>query len=289
MTAAAPFRRPRAEACDRLTAASLRPSLAPEATACTLPGGQLAGLEWRPVRGCYGGRGRALLVRCPDCAAPSRVLWRPPGRGWGCWACRPVSHPSHRRPGTHRRRRPSGRSSRKPRAWGRQQLADQQARIARLLGLPFGMGRRGWRSCLPLVWGLRDLRAVPLSPDAPRLSHRRREALRERLDALESLRVLEVIAACPFRDRLSPPGDEQPRLLAAYCRATLYLTEWAMRRPGRDPRSVHRRMGQKVAARSHPASGHRQEWPSPMEPARASTPATRPITAAATINNLATR
>lgn len=70
--ALAPFRRPRAEACDRLTAASLRPLLVPEAPACTLPGGQLAGLEWRPVRGCYG----AAAVPC-WCAA--RTARRPRG------------------------------------------------------------------------------------------------------------------------------------------------------------------------------------------------------------------
>lgn len=235
--ALAPFRRPRAEACDRLTAASLRPLLVPEAPACTLPGGQLAGLEWRPVRGCYGGRGRALLVRCPDCSAPSRVLWRPPGRGWGCWRCCPVSHPSHRRPGWHGRGKPSG--------WQLDQIEAEQERIAPLLGLPTGAGlRRGWRSCLPLLWSLGHLQTAPRAPGAPRLSWRRREALQERLDALESLRILGVIEACPFRDRLNPPGDERPALLAAYCRATLYLTDWAMRRPTQDPRTLRRDLSQ---------------------------------------------
>lgn len=64
------------------------------------------------------------------------------------------------------------------------------------------------------------------------------------MDALESLRILGVIEACPFRDRLNPPGDERPALLAAYCRATLYLTDWAMRRPTQDPRTLRRDLSQ---------------------------------------------
>lgn len=240
--AAAPFRRPRAEACDRLTAASLRPLLAPEATACTLPGGQLAGLEWRELRHCYGGRGRALLVRCPDCAAPSRVLWRPPGRGWGCWRCCPVSHPSHRRPGTHRRHRRPGGCAGKPHAWDEERLGQEIDRLAlEFLGLRddsdlFPWIRRSWRNRLPLVWGLTELRCLSRRPDAPRLTWRRREAIEERLSAMETLRIIAVLEGCPFRDRLLPPGDDQPRLLAAYCRATVFLTEWAVRRPARDPR-----------------------------------------------------
>lgn len=206
---------------------------------CCLPDGTALTLQWRPVRGCYGGSGQAALIACPaSCGRWVRVLWRPPGLGWGCWSCRPVSHRSHRRPGSHRRHRRPGINSRKPRNWHRQQASDEQDRIALLLFGPIGTGlRRGWRDRLPLVWGLRDLRALQRHPNAPRISRRRFDALVERLDALEGLRILEVLAACPFRDRLSPPNDDQPRLWAAYCRATLCLTEWAMRRPARDPRS----------------------------------------------------
>lgn len=231
--------RPRAEDCERLGITALRGLLTPGGTACRLPGGEVAAVRWHACRGCYGRPGRALLVCCPVCSRPGRVLWRPPGRGWGCWRCCPVSHPSHRRPGGHRRHRRPGRSSKKPRGWNRQWLEAEQNRIARLLGLPAGTGkRRGWRDCLPLLWNLGHLRAAPRAHGTPRLSNRRREALEERLDALESLRILDVLAACPFRDLLSPPGDERPRLLAAYCRATLYLTEWAMRRPAHDPRTL---------------------------------------------------
>lgn len=242
MTAAVPFRRPRAEACDRLTAATLRPLVQPEAQACTLPGGQLAGLEWRELRHCYGGRGRALLVRCPDCAAPSRVLWRPPGRGWGCWRCCPVSHPSHRRPGRHRRHRRPGGCAGKPEAWDRERLGEEQERIAlQLLGLREGSDLfpwipPSWRNRLPLAWNRIHVGCLPRRPDASRLTHRRREALAARISALEHLRLIAVLEACPFRDRLLPPDDMRPELMRLAAVWKLEETAWAVRRPAGDPR-----------------------------------------------------
>ena len=97
------MRRHRAEACDRLALADVRPLVEPGAAAAALPDGTALALRWGTARGCYGGRpGRVLLLSCPVCSRSARVLWRPPGCGWGCCKCWPLSHASHRRPGAHR-------------------------------------------------------------------------------------------------------------------------------------------------------------------------------------------
>ena len=99
------MRRHRAEACDRLALADVRPLVEPGAAAAALPDGTALDLRWGTARGCYGGRpGRVLLLSCPVCSRSARVLWRPPGCGWGCCKCWPLSHASHRRPGAHRGR-----------------------------------------------------------------------------------------------------------------------------------------------------------------------------------------
>ena len=83
------MRRPRAECCHRLALADLRPLVQPGDAALDLPDGTTLALRWGGVRGCFGGRpGRALLLVCPICSRSARVLWRPPGCGWGCcWGC----------------------------------------------------------------------------------------------------------------------------------------------------------------------------------------------------------
>lgn len=219
--------RPRAEHCHRLTVGSLRPLVTAGADRHRLADGAELGLLWRPVRGCYGGRGRALLVRCPDCGRPCRVLWRPPGRGWGCWACRPVSHPSHRRPGAR-----AGRG--KPSGWNLARLEAEQRRAAALLGL------EAWPPAR-LLWTIADLEAAPRRPDAPRLRPARELALLLRIDALEDRRVALVCGEVAAQ--LQALGGGEPVLgpmaaagMLARAERILQTTRWAMRRPAGDRR-----------------------------------------------------
>lgn len=212
-------RRPRAEDCARLTAASLRPQLTAGASACPLPGGQLARAVWLPLRGCFGGRGRALLLRCPCCERLARVLWRPPLQGWGCWRCRPVSHPSHRRPGARAGRR-------KPASWSLQQIEAAQRDTADRLGLVAWPPER-------LIWRLADLEAAPRRPDAPRLSLGRELALLARLDALESLRVGTIAGQLQALGGVIT-GDAAA--LMARALQIIGATRWASRRPAGDSR-----------------------------------------------------
>lgn len=225
--AAAQPLRPRAEDCDRLTAASLRPQVPAGAPSHCLPDGTALALRWAPVRGCYGTQeGQALLIACPCCSRPARVLWCPPGTGWGCWRCRPVSHRSHRRPGGRRHRR-------KPPAWHLERICSEQDQVAELLGLA-PTGRRGWRP-QRLLWQLIDIQTAERRPDAPRISARRRDALERRIDALETMRMLTALATCPVQ--LVGPSETTPKLMKAYAHLELEETAWAMRRPARDPRS----------------------------------------------------
>lgn len=229
--------RPKAERCERFTITDLRGLVQRGEPSCCLPDGTALRLQWRPVRGCYGGSGLAALIACPaGCGRWCRVLWRAPspesadavepGLGWGCWACRPVSHRSHRRPGSHR--------TRKPAVWHHDAVCAQQDRIAEMLGLAH-VGLRSWRPTR-LIWGLADLRSHPRRPDAPRLSARRRDALERRLNALESVRVLRIIGAAPVP--LVGPQDDTPKLMLAHARLVMAETRWAMRRTPRDCRSL---------------------------------------------------
>ena len=209
------MRRHRAEACDRLALADVRPLVEPGAAAAALPDGTALALRWGTARGCYGGRpGRVLLLSCPVCSRSARVLWRPPGCGWGCCKCWPLSHASHRRPGAHRGRQ-------KPLRWRGQQINREQRRCADLLGLEI------WPPDL-IMWSARDLWLAPRRPDAPRISHHRQQALIHRLDALESLRVLAIIPEA----LLLPPAGMETRATE-----TVHTTGWAVRRGARDPRS----------------------------------------------------
>jgi hypothetical protein len=213
--------RPRAEACPRLALATLRPLLAPGAERCTLPDGTALELRWRPVRCCFGGDGVELLARCPSCGAPVRVLRHPPGEGWSCWRCCPVSHPSHRRSGA----RPG---CGKPTTWRLDQLQDAQRRAAELLGL------EAWPPPgLRLLWGLSDLAAIPPRAGAPRLSIRRRLALLRRLDALQTLRLAAVVPGVVAElEALSGDRLALPQLpgMAERAAAVVQETRWAVRR-----------------------------------------------------------
>lgn len=103
-----------------------------------------------------------------------------------------------------------------------------------MLGLAH-VGLRSWRPTR-LIWGLTDLRNHPRRPGAPRLSARRRDALEQRLNALESVRVLRIIGAAPVP--LVGPQDGTPALMLAHARLVMAETRWAMRRTARDPRSL---------------------------------------------------
>ena len=66
------MRRHRAEACDRLALADVRPLVEPGVAAAALPDGTALALRWGTARGCYGGQpGRALLL-----AGEMPLVWR---------------------------------------------------------------------------------------------------------------------------------------------------------------------------------------------------------------------
>jgi hypothetical protein len=220
-------RRPRVEDCERLSAAELRPWIKPGARSHRLADGSTLRLRWSAVRGCWGGQGgTALVFVCPSCSASARVLRRPPGEGWSCRLCRPVSFPSHRRSGARR-------GHRKPSTWHHAQITQEQQRIATLLGLAH------WPPA-PLLWGVRDLAAIPLEPDAPRLSEHRRQALLLRLDALETLRYRAIWPTL----HTSSSSQEEFEQLAAMAQRLVSATAWAMRRPPKDPRTARKKEAQ---------------------------------------------
>ncbi|WP_216906834.1 hypothetical protein [Synechococcus sp. CCY 0621] len=218
--------RPRAEHCSRITAGAIRAQVQPGDVSSTLTDGSPVELRWGAVRGCFGGKGgKALVLLCPSCARPCRVLWLPPAQSWGCCQCRPVSHRSHRRPGAR-----AGRL--KPAAWDRLRIAQEQSRIADLLGLQQWPPRR-------LCWGLSHLADAKRRPDAPRLSWVRRDALMLRLSALETLRVVTFLSEGSLLPKAGFLEGEGQRL-AAKARPILMATAWALRRPGHDPRTLRR-------------------------------------------------
>ena len=217
--------RHRAECCERLALADLRPLVQPGAEALDLPDGTTLALRWGGVRGCFGGRpGRALLLTCPICDRSCRVLWRPPGERWGCCCCWRISYRSHRRSGS-RKGQP------KPPSWHCEQLQQEQHRCADLLGLESWPPER-------LLWRGRDLQLAARRPDAPRISHHRQQALIRRLDALESLRVLAILPAVDaFLSSVGAPEPGAPPGWAEQAAEVIHATGWAVRRGPRDPRS----------------------------------------------------
>ncbi len=222
-------RRPREEDCLRITGAGVRPFVAPGALHHRLNDGTALELRWSTVRGCYGGQGAALGLGCPSCSQTVRVLRQPPGEGWSCRHCRPVSHRSHRRTGSSRGRQ-------KPASWRIAQVSAEQSRIAGMLGLQHWPPTR-------VLWSLQDLQAASRVSDAPRLSFERREALERRLNALEDIRIC---AFAPLIRRESKalggsavvPTAEESYLTEA--EKELDKTRWAMRRQARDPRTLRR-------------------------------------------------
>lgn len=208
--------RPRAECCERLALADLRPLVQPGDAALDLPDGTTLALRWSGVRGCFGGQtGRSLLLVCPKCERSCRVLWQPPGERWGCCCCWRISHRSHRRSGS-RKGQP------KPRSWHCDRLQQEQLRCAELLGL------ESWPPPT-LFWRPFDLLTAPRRSDAPRLRFQRQVALVRRLDALESLRIGSVVAS-------SALPLHWPKQMSAAAAAVMEATAWALRRPAGDSR-----------------------------------------------------
>jgi hypothetical protein len=215
--------RPRAECCERLALADLRPLVQPGDAALDLPDGTTLALRWSGVRGCFGGQtGRSLLLVCPTCDRSCRVLWQPPGERWGCCCCWRISYRSHRRSGS-RKGQP------KPRSWHCDRLQREQLRCAELLGL------ESWPPPT-LFWRPFDLLTAPRRSDAPRLRFQRQVALVRRLDALESLRIGSVVAS-------SALPLHWPKRVSDDAAAVVESTAWALRRPAGDPRSTRGRDG----------------------------------------------
>ena len=228
-------RRPRAEQCKRLTISHLRSRVTPGDASYILRDGQKLELRWSPCRGCFGGgEGLALVIACPICSRNCRVLWHPPGRSWGCCACRPVSHASHRRSG-------SSTSDSKPPLWRLDQLNTEQARTARLLGLQEWPPNK-------LLWCLTDLKYAPLRPDAPRLSRRRRHALLVRLECLDRLRIALMAGGIRSEEQaLSGDLAAWPDVghMAQAAAIGERLTRWAVRRGPHDARTLRARRSRK--------------------------------------------
>lgn len=220
-------RRPRAEDCDRLTAAGIRPLLEPGATHYRLADGTVLQLRWKPVRGGFGKGGKALGVSCPGCSASSLVLWRPPAAGWGCWRCHRISYPSHRRSGNKR-------GYRKPSTWQLEKITTEQFKVVALLGFTQWPPQK-------LLWSRADLEELPRLWRQRRLSARRRAALMERLDALESLRLAGLLPV--VRREVERLGGEEAQPLPPLgwmerAEKTMAETNWAVRRQQHDPRTL---------------------------------------------------
>jgi hypothetical protein len=117
--------------------------------------------------------------------------------------------------------------------WRLEAIHAEQRRCADLLGLARFPPDR-------LIWGLRDLLAAPRRPDAPRQHWRRRLALLQRLNALESLRVLcHAPGIAALLEQVGSTADlSPPEGLREGAEAVVHRTGWAVRRGPRDPRTT---------------------------------------------------
>lgn len=92
-----------------------------------------------------------------------------------------------------------------------------------------------------ILWRRSDLEQAPRRSGAPRISRDRREALLLRLDLLESIRFGECL---PLLEKVTGGKTEQKdpiRLMAQQARLLLSSTDWAVRRPAQDARTVRGR------------------------------------------------
>jgi hypothetical protein len=159
----------------------------------------------------------------PAATAPSGCCGAP-GQPWGCHACHRLIYPSQRRSGAPR-------SHSKPRTTQLDRIAAAQARTARLLGVE-------WPPRM-LLWSEWDL---PRLPGAPRISQARERALRQRLGALDWLRIGLLLPTVQALQEAVGLPLEQAATEAPLARADhiVRATNWAVRRPARDPRTRRR-------------------------------------------------
>ena len=204
----------RTEETERLAVADLRRAVVRFAHQVQLEDGTLLQLCWREVRGVFSsgssrGTGITVVAKCPSCGAHARVLRKVSGqRHWGCRSCINLIYTAQRRSGGHK-----GRVKRKPVTWRLAAISDEQRHIAKLLGL----------TCWPpqaIAWERSQL--MP----GRRLQPVRIEALMDRIDALENLRVMICGIAISNRFAIGPAVEPRHPLLAA--KQILASTHWAI-------------------------------------------------------------
>jgi hypothetical protein len=204
----------RTEDTERLAVAELRQAVAPHARETQLSDGTVLELHWQQLRGVFqpgGGRGIGYSLRavCPSCGHCARVLRKVHGEStWGCCHCLPLIQRSQRRSGCHK-----GRRKCKPTTWRLSQLSDQQAQVAKLLGL----------QCWPppmAAWERSQLQPTR------RLRQQRREALLDRIDALETMRVITLGITLTNRIGFDVAADSSRLVLAV--QRILASTRWAL-------------------------------------------------------------
>jgi len=208
-------RRLRIEDTDCLAISDLRPLVERDTMTLILADGTPLHLRWREIKGVFtssGHRGTAkvLVGVCPSCDRDVRVLRK--ARSWGLWGCRRclnLIYPSQRRPGGHK-----SHLKRKPSTWHIAAICDQQTKIAKLLALP------SWPPD-SLAWDRWKL--MPARP----LSTLRREALLNRLEALETLRI--SIWCQVWEQRYGILSTAKSSRAVAQSAHRLALTRWAMR------------------------------------------------------------
>jgi hypothetical protein len=214
MTVAFNKKRIRTEDCEVLRVASLRSCVQPHEDEVVLGDGTRLDLHRAQVKGVFtagGTRGTAttLMAYCPSCGTTARVLRKPCSlQRWGCRRCLELIYPAQRRSGWHK-----GRVKRKPTTWRLSAICTEQRRIARLLGL----------ECWPpqsILWECSQLR-----PSRP-LRRERTEALMQRLDALEDLRVLICGVAISYRYGMEVSPQLNQFLIMP--ERSLTLTQWAL-------------------------------------------------------------
>jgi hypothetical protein len=207
-----------------LRVASLRSYVQPHEDEVVLGDGTRLDLHRAQVKGVFtagGTRGTAttLMAYCPSCGTTARVLRKPCSlQRWGCRRCLELIYPAQRRSGWHK-----GRVKRKPTTWRLSAICEEQRRIARLLGL----------HCWPphsILWERSQIRPARC------LRRERKEALVERLDALEDLRVL--ICGVAIRNRYGMEVSPQPDHFLLMAQRSLALTQWALQENWRRPQSA---------------------------------------------------
>jgi hypothetical protein len=204
--------------------ASLRSCVEPHHERVVLADGTELDLRRAEVRGAFAQRGTrgtasTLIAHCPSCRRVVRVLRKPYGaQQWGCRGCLPLIYPAQRRSGWHK-----GRAKRKPSTWKLAAIKEEQRRIARLLKLEHWPPEA-------ITWDRSHLQATR------RLQTERREALIDRLDALEHQRV--HIYGLIFINRYGITIDKELKNHKDVAQQILNCTRWAVQENWRHPKSI---------------------------------------------------